>query len=290
MTTPRRPATLCRRSWWFSLIGDIDLIISKGLPTYAVFGDTCTLLAPLVPYIDYDPIMSPPIEAISPDGPVTTGVNPLIQAADPLFLAVALLAQGQRPESPPQLQQHLIDALDDFSAAVEASHPELHDDARYALCALIDETLLSTTWGAADWAGLSLLSAVYDEDYSGESFFTRLEKTSKQKTKGVLLLEFFHTCLSLGYSGRFARHRYTPANIEHLRSQVASLITQYRSAPPPPLSPTPPTYSSGQRTHLPLWIMASLLGALTMGIYQAMSWYLEQWTGPVLDIVQALAR
>jgi type VI secretion system protein ImpK len=245
--------------------------------------------------MSYGPIMSPTIEAISPDSPVddkpeTTQINPLIQAADPVFLAVALLSQGQRPESPPQLQLRLLDALDDFSAAIESTHPELHDDARYALCALVDETILSTTWGAAEWSGLSLLSAVYDEDYSGESFFQRLEKTSKRKTKGVLLLELFHTCLSLGYSGRFARHRYTPANIEHLRSQVASLITQYRITPPPALSPTRPSDSGSRRSHLPLWIMASLLGALTMGIYQGMSFYLEQWTGPVLGIVQALAR
>ena len=154
----------------------------------------------------------------------------------------------------------------------------------------MDETILSTTWGAAEWADHSLLAAIYNEDYSGESFFKRLEKTSKQKNRGVLLLEFFHTCLSLGYSGRFARHRYTPTNIDYLRSQVASLITQYRSTPPPALSPTPPGNVGNQHRHLPLWIMASLLGALTMAIYQGMSWYLQQWSGPVLDVVQALAR
>ena len=233
---------------------------------------------------------SPDPEAADIPSPGDTRINPLIQAADPVFLAVALLAQGKPPESATDLQQHLIDALDDFSAVIEASHPDLHDDARYALCALLDETILSTTWGAADWANQSLLAAVYDEDYSGESFFKRLEKTSKQKTRGVLLLEFFHTCLSLGYSGRFARHRYTPANIDYLRSQVASLITQYRRTPPPALSPMPPGNAGNQRRHLPLWIMASLLGALTMGIYQGMSWYLQQWSGPVLDVVQALAR
>jgi len=240
--------------------------------------------------MSYGPIMSTPNEVISPDAPGAMLVNPLIQAAKPLFLAVTLLAQGKPPESPPQLQQHLLDALDDFSAIMEAGHPGLHDDARYALCALIDETILSTTWGAADWADLSLLATVYDEDYSGESFFKRLEKTSRQKTQGVLLLEFFHTCLSLGYSGRFARHRYTPASIEHLRSQVASLIAQYRSAPPPLLSAIPSGNTGSQRAHLPLWIMASLLGALTMGIYQGMSFYLHQWSGPVIDVVQALAR
>jgi len=249
----------------------------------------------ILPPVNYAPIMSPTTDATPSDAPVddtpgTTRVNPLIQAADPLFLAVALLAQGDPPESASQLQQHLIDALDDFSSVIDASHPDLHDDARYALCALIDETILSTTWGAADWPDLSLLAALYDEDYSGESFFKRLEKTSKQKTQGVLLLEFFHTCLSLGYSGRFSRHRYTPANIEHLRSQVASLISQYRVAPPPALSAMPPGGTGSQRSHLPLWIMASLLGALTMGIYQGMSWYLQQWSGPVLDVVQALAR
>ena len=212
----------------------------------------------------------------------------MISEAQPLLLAAGLLAEGTPPDSPRQLQQTLTDALNDFSAAVEASDPGHLHSARYALCALLDETIVSTHWGGIAWPEFSLLHHFHDQDYRGEDFFNLLEKAGRQRHDGILLLELFHLCLSLGYSGRFHQRRQTEASIKYLRSQVAARIEQYRTSAPPALSQ--PTTLKHQRRPLPLWILASLLAAFLLSANLGLSWYLSQAGEPVLKSIQDMAR
>lgn len=215
-------------------------------------------------------------------------VNPLTSAAQPLLLSVGLLVDNSPPESPQTLQQALLDHLETFSNTVENSDPKHLDSARYALCALLDETIASTNWGAAVWPDYSLLRQIYNQDYSGEEFFKRLEGAGKEREAGVALLEFFHLCLSLGYSGRFHQRRQTDSRIKHMRSQVASLIEQYRDSAPPALSP--PLKLGRQRRPVPIWIVTTVLAAILLGAYQGMSWHLTQVGEPLLKNIQGMAR
>lgn len=236
--------------------------------------------------------MNKPLQAaaIVPDGSPPIHGNPLIAAADTLLLSIAMLAHNARPASITQLQRQLLDLLDDFTDTVEATEPQWLDDSRYALCALIDETLLTTAWGAGDWIPLSLLHKLYNENYSGESFFKRLEQASAQRQSNVPLLEFFHLCLSLGYCGRFQRHRYTDAGIQQLRAQLLAQVAQY-GAPTPALSPPLPRLEqNGTSARLPLWIAAVLVTTITLGIHQGLAAYLSAKSEPLLTTIQQLAR
>jgi len=215
-------------------------------------------------------------------------VNPLISKAQILLLYSGILSSSSPPDSTQQLQQTLTATIDEFSSALDDIDPEHLDSARYALCALLDETIVSTRWGGPVWPDYSLLRQYYDQDYRGEEFFTRIEAAGRQREQGVQLLELFHLCLSLGYSGRFHQRRQTEGRIKQLRIQVASLIDQYREAPAAALSA--PIQQQRQRRRLPIWIMTSLLGALLLGAYQGMSWHLSQVGAPLLKSIQALAR
>jgi len=215
-------------------------------------------------------------------------VNPLISQAQTLLLYSGMLANSSAPQSTRQLQATLIDAVEQFSEAVAATDPEHLDAARYAICALLDETIASSTWGGQAWPQYSLLKKYYEHDYRGEAFFSYLERTGKEREDGVQLLEFFHQCLSLGYSGRFHQRRYTDSKIRHMRSQVAELIEQYRSTAPASLSP--PLDPPRPDRRIPLWIIGSLIGAPLLGAYQGMSWHLSQIGDPLLKTIQEMAR
>jgi len=217
-------------------------------------------------------------------------VNPLISAAQPLLLAAGILPRAAPPESPPQLQQTLIGLLEQFSDTIGGSQPKLLDSAQYALCALLDEILVSTKWGGADWPPYSLLAKYYDQDFAGEEFFPRLEKAGKQRDGNTWLLELYHLCLSLGYSGRFHRRRQTDASINQLRTQLAALIVQIRDHAGPPLSPPIPTVHTSRFAAIPLWIVASVMAALTIAAHQGLSWYLARSSDPLLQAIQAIGR
>lgn len=217
-------------------------------------------------------------------------VNPLISAAQPLLLAAGILPLAAAPESPQHLQQKLIELMEQFDDTISATQPTLLGSARYALCALLDELLVSTRWGGTHWPEHSLLRKYYDQDFAGEEFFPRLEKAGKQRDGNTWLLELYHLCLSLGYSGRYHHHRHTDASISQLRTQLAALILQIRDHPSLPLSPKPVTAQPSRLALIPLWLVAAVMSAVTIGVYQGLSWYLARSSEPLLQAIQAIGR
>lgn len=217
-------------------------------------------------------------------------VNPLISAAQPLLLAAGLLSRAVAPDSPHQLQQTLFELMEQFDQSIADSQPDMLDSARYALCALLDETLVSSSWGGAVWPEHSLLGKYYEQDFAGEEFFPRLEKAGKQRDGNTWLLEFYHLCLSLGYSGRFHRRRQTDASIHQLRTQLGALILKLRERPSQPLSPPTSTLPTRKLANIPLWLIAAVMAAVTVGVYQGLSWYLARSSDPLLQAIQAIGR
>ena len=62
--------------------------------------------------------------------------------------------------------------------------------ARYALCAGLDEAVLSTPWGAqSEWAQHPLLVALHREAWGGEKFFEMLDRISQDPTRYIDLME-----------------------------------------------------------------------------------------------------
>ena len=62
--------------------------------------------------------------------------------------------------------------------------------ARYALCAGLDEAVLSTPWGdQSEWAQHPLLVALHREAWGGEKFFEMLDRISQDPTRYIDLME-----------------------------------------------------------------------------------------------------
>jgi type VI secretion system protein ImpK len=77
--------------------------------------------------------------------------------------------------------------------------------ARYALCATLDESILSTPWGArGEWGTQPLLSIFHRETWGGEKFFQLVERTKAEPRQYGGLLEVLYVCLSLGFAGKYA--------------------------------------------------------------------------------------
>ena len=58
--------------------------------------------------------------------------------------------------------------------------------ARYALCASLDEAVLSTPWGAqSEWAQQTLLVALHREAWGGEKFFEMLDRISRDPARHI---------------------------------------------------------------------------------------------------------
>ncbi|MFW5488952.1 MAG: DotU family type IV/VI secretion system protein [Desulfovibrio sp.] len=79
---------------------------------------------------------------------------------------------------------------------------ELFRRAEFAVCCWIDETLLAVDWsGREEWLKRPLQRAQFNTINGGEEFFSRLDEA--QNREEMELVEVFHACISLGFTGRY---------------------------------------------------------------------------------------
>lgn len=79
--------------------------------------------------------------------------------------------------------------------------PQEYNEARFAVCAWIDETILNSTLPESDlWLGELLQRTFYSTNRAGEEFYTRMENLSEADLQ---VREVFHHCLALGFKGRY---------------------------------------------------------------------------------------
>jgi type VI secretion system protein ImpK len=109
--------------------------------------------------------------------------------------------------------------------------------ARYALCAGLDEAVLSTPWGAhSEWAQQTLLVALHREAWGGEKFFEMLERISQDPARHIDLMELQYLCVAFGFAGKYQVLDRGHARIAEVQQDLYRKIRSHRGAPEPGLS------------------------------------------------------
>ncbi len=185
-----------------------------------------------------------PTPAAAPEaaGPVpTTGLNPLIAAAAPLLAAAVRIAGGRgRAPDPDQLRRHMVEAVREFERRALATGLDTRSlrAARYALCATVDDLVLSTPWGAASsWGAQTLTSIFHNEVSGGERFFDILDQMQKDLGHHSEVVELMYLCMALGFEGRYRVQPRGIAALAELRDSIYRTIRQRRGEFERELSP-----------------------------------------------------
>lgn len=141
-------------------------------------------------------------QATAADTSALGGLNPLIEAANPILAAVPQIRHALRHPDPVGLRSRLRAQVESFERTARAAAlPEAQiDGALFAVCALLDDSAQATPWGDK-WE--SLLEELRQEHGGGEKFFVMLDELSAHPATNAELLEFFYVCLALGFEGRY---------------------------------------------------------------------------------------
>lgn len=169
---------------------------------------------------------------------VAVGLNPLLQAASPL-LRLAGQGRGASAIDVATLRQQALDEIRRFEGRARASGVahEIVLAARYALCAALDEAVMSTPWGSqSEWAQHPLLVTLHREAWGGEKFFEMLERISADPARHLDLIELQYVCLALGFTGKYQLTERGHEQLTDVRRRLYRLIRQQRGAPPTELS------------------------------------------------------
>lgn len=238
-------------------------------------------------------------EAPSPASPDGADTPPpggrLSAAAVELLLAAELFPLSPGVRDLGALQARLDEDVRVFQqrAASLDLDPEVIDTARYALCALLDETLLASPWGARGWGHFSLLRRYYGESFGGGRVFRELETLLEAETPSTELIELFHLCLTLGFRGRFLDPAPPAARIQLWRRSLAQRLPTREAEPdnaPSPAAPDDqPDCFPPPRRRAPLWLIGALSGLLLLFMYHGFRVIANQAAAPVVVELRLIA-
>ena len=221
-------------------------------------------------------------------------LNPLVAAGSDLFSEVVRLKRGDTREDIHALKVRLTAALKLFD--VHAQHGGAESSqvitARYLLCTVVDEAVVTTTWGnESEWSQMSLLSSFHNETFGGEKFFQLLDRLSKNPVKHLPMLELMYLCLSLGFEGKYRVQARGMLELEGIRDALYRQDRQLRGEVPRELSPHWQSLNEQRRSLVrivPAWMVVVFTVVCLVVMYSGFAWVLGEQRETVLQPYQPL--
>lgn len=162
---------------------------------------------------------------------ISTIVNPLVAAASPLLaLATELHHLHQAPDID-KLHRLLCHEIRTFEVLCTQHNysPSIILAARYMLCALLDEILLTATWShQLNWAPHKLLNTIVQDRMPENMFFLILEKSSKEPDRYLDIIELCYFCLCHGFKGRYLNQQHADNHLNALMDKLYQIIINQR--------------------------------------------------------------
>src|SRR5215813_11560504 len=222
-----------------------------------------------------------------------TGLNPLIAAAS-VLLGLASRVRGTVAQRDVEgLRDRVVRELKAFEAKASATGlpRELLRSAHYALCATIDDLVLSTPWGAqSSWPKRSMVSTFHNEVTGGERFYEILNHLNKNPGRNADVMELMYVCLALGFEGKLRITGRGTSEHSRLRDGVYRILRERRGEFERELSPHWRGLAAGHRpltSYIPAWVIAAVTAAVLMLMFMGFTYALSGLSdGAYADLAQ----
>lgn len=227
-------------------------------------------------------------------------INPIVAAASPLFtLSTQLAGQTTSPDLKElhHTLSHEIKLFENKANALGYRAPIILA-ARYLLCALLDEIILTTDWGKkSQWLEHNLLQTFQREAPGGERFFLILERSCENPELHIDLLELGYLCLSLGFQGKYRGTERSHQELGQIIDNIYHFIRYVRGDFSKCLLISPQTASHAQTKQKPkkkvlrfppVWV-AIISSMIALGsIYLPYRIHLNKLSAPVNEMIEQI--
>lgn len=209
------------------------------------------------------------------------------------FYLLFLLKAKHAPIEAEVFRERVKQFLTTFERGATRMHASSDDiyACKYAFCATVDEAMLMSSFKAKEsWQRLPLQLQFFGEQLAGEQFFSKLEELRAQGVDRIGTLEVFHMCLLLGFQGKYLIEG--TEKLGYLTSRLGDEIARLkgRRAGFAPHWAAPDQVSHQLKHDVPLWVIASVFGLLSLLAFVGLRWNLNHFTQQSLaehhDIVQ----
>ncbi|MCC8948309.1 DotU family type IV/VI secretion system protein [Bradyrhizobium sp. Arg62] len=218
----------------------------------------------------------------------------LVAAATPLLLVVAQLRVVNNADIG-VLRRGMVEQIRRFEVRAAKDQAVGSDvtAARYVICALLDEAVMTTHWGSESaWSDNSLLNQFHNETWGGEKVFQILERVQAKPAKYLALLKLINICLLMGFEGKYRVVEGGRERLEDLRSDLRRLLRDNTSEPPAELSIRwrGAKVRTRVRRYVPLWIIFTAAVVIVLIGYGAFHWRLSDELAPVEQLVVMIGQ
>jgi type VI secretion system protein ImpK len=210
------------------------------------------------------------------------GVNPVVAAAAAILgLAMRIRGRANHPDVD-ALRLRVIEEIKAFENRMRniETDPQIVRAGHYALCATIDDLVLSTPWGShSNWGMQSIVSTFHKEVSGGERFFTILDQIQKVPGRFLNVLELMYTCISLGFEGKYRVLPRGASMLAGVRESLYQTIRLQRGEYERELSPHWTGVEAAHRplhAKIPLWVIAAVVLGLLAVIFIVFTYLLNQ--------------
>lgn len=125
----------------------------------------------------------------------------LLTMATPLFRQGLRLGEKNHAQGLQAELLRLVAGFDDAARRAGFSGAVV-EEARYALCAWLDEMVFYSSPISIEWLSHSLVVKEFQDQAAGSNFFERLQRLH-QKAEFQPALEIYANCVVLGFKGRY---------------------------------------------------------------------------------------
>lgn len=229
-------------------------------------------------------------EALAGGAGETIGPTPLVAAAGRLLMLASALQTAGPEADYLALRERATRELEQFVArgrllGVADANLKL---GHYALCALIDDLVLSTPWAArTGWASHSLVAQHHNEVVAGDRMLQLADQIVQDPRGRTDLLQLLYLCFSLGFGGRLRIDPRGRATLGEVRERLfnaaradqgVDLSTQWRGIE---------TRKAPVRALMPLWVWwATALGLMAL-LFAVLSFHLSDRAGRLVKEIIA---
>jgi type VI secretion system protein ImpK len=197
------------------------------------------------------------------------------------FFMLFLLKNGREPEDAPEFSSRVQQFLGDFERGAKKLNVAAEDvyAAKFAFCAAIDESVLSSSFRIrAQWERQPLQLTLFGEQLAGEKFFQYLEECRAKGATRLQSLEVFHMCRLLGFQGKYILEG--PEKLAYLTARIGDEIAHMKGkrAPFSPHWPLPDQVAHRLKREVPLWSIGTVFAVVALIAWLGLSTWLRDTT------------
>lgn len=221
------------------------------------------------------------------------GENIILSCASDLIILASHIRSLEPSNSIEQLRRDIETLITKFDQQINQFNlsKEVGLTARYLICCLVDELVLSTPWGSDSvWSHQTLLSKYHNETSGGEKFFLIVNKLLEQPQRNIDLIELCYVCLSSGFCGKYRLSKQGESELLQVSQRLYAPIEQIRPISRD-LSPTwqgVGNIETGFVKQFPLPVFFLVLGFILLAVYIAFLSSLKAKVEPLYQKIESI--